>query len=138
MERIIFDYHVDTESPVTIPDETFKGVVDQSPVGSVYQINPKTGHLDDVLSQIVQDPSKAQYLGQFLQKVGTDVVNHLSDEDLMNMVRSRYIDSPSEVADFAERLRYYIDSNNVPVDNNNVEPQSEPSTPAADEPAKTD
>lgn len=114
MKRLHIDYHVDDTSSVVVPSETYKSVVDQSPVGSVFQINPVTGHLDDVLSQVVQDPTseKSKSLLPYLEPVGRDSNQKLSDDELMAMVRSRYIDSPTELSAFAASLASYADEAN--------------------------
>lgn len=114
MKRIVIDYHVDTPV-VHCSAESVVSPVSQQPVGSVFIVDPVSNHLVDVLSQVVQDPNnpRNQMLLSQLQKVGTDSNSHLSDDDLLSMVRSRYCQTPSEVDAFSKYLKSYINSHDV-------------------------
>lgn len=93
--------------PFVTPLKSRKDFVDQSVIHSVFLPN-KYGFLSDVLSQVIQNPSSP--LAQILGSKMPDKPTHLSDEDLLNLVRSRYAQSPSELT----QLRNALDSLNVP------------------------
>lgn len=128
MKRIVIDYHVDTPV-VHCSAESVVSPVSQEPVGSVFIVDPVSNHLVDVLSQVIQDPNnpRNQMLLSQLQKVGNDSNSHLSDDDLLAMVRSRYCQTPSEVDAFSQYLKSYINTHDVePQPESLSEPQQEP------------
>lgn len=138
MKRIVIDYHVDTPV-VHCSAESSVSPVSQQPVGSVFLIDPVSNHLVDVLSQVVQDPNnpRNQMLLSQLQKVGNDSNSHLSDDDLLAMVRSRYCQTPSEVDSFSQYLKSYIKSHDVePLPEAQPEPQLDPQPEPEPEPSK--
>ena len=106
MKLTVIDYHVSPNS-VSPSVDALASPVKQDVVGSVFIVNSNTGLLDDALSQVLCDPSspKSQSLLSVLPRTHSDSPSHLSDDELMALVRSRYCSTPSEVAAFTDHLR---------------------------------
>lgn len=128
MKLSVIDYHVSPHS-VSPSADALASFVNQDVVGSVFIVNPLTGLLDDALSQVLSDPSspKSQSLLSVLPRVHADTPSHLSDDELMALVRSRYCSTPSEVAAFTEHLRSLCS-----------EPDSNPSSAASSSPQSSE
>lgn len=118
MKLIYIDYSVPYR-PCSFSSEALASPIDQSVVGSVFVVDPQTNLLVDCLSQVLQSPNSPRnsVLLQYLQKTGHDTSNHLSDDDLISLVRSRYASTPSELQELSDHLQsvvHALNSSDVP------------------------
>lgn len=120
MNRIKVNYHIDINElkGPNCDNEALSSPVDQSVIGSVFIVDPTTGHLKDCLSQVVSDPNNPRNpaLMQFLKPIGSDKNYHLSDDDMISMLRSKYCQTPSELKRFSDYLGDWIRNNEPVVD----------------------
>lgn len=127
MERKVIDYSAPSSHyEHLVSEEWLRSPVDQSVVGSVFIVDPTTGNLKDVLSQVVDDPSNPRNssLMNYLQPTVSQQIDNrgLSDSELIELVKSRYAQSPSEMARYTKSLAAIVDAGiEKPVDEKPVD-----------------
>ena len=134
------------EQPSSFKDEDITPIISQDEVSVICPLN-EYGLVSDVLQRALNSNLSASTRQQLLSLLDVSSVpsssqfRSLPDDVLLNLVKLRTCQTPSEVAKYSEALNAWFEANNVSDDQPSDTPPSDtPSsdTPSSDTPSSND